>query len=163
MVSDSTKYHQEVSLLCHNLDTLNKQLDDIRVEFNTKILRDKLVEKWKNRLFELNVRYGIHTLLSNIDCLQKEKNLITEVIQSIVDNNCVSVESAKISMDAVSTSEKKYDFKWNVGAFEQDALKSRLKEISKEISKYDEMKDKLNIENSFSLDLTKEEKDILNI
>lgn len=162
--SPSTVYHKEVShLTCIGSADLNGKLDDIRNELNHKLLRKRLVEKWKNKLFELNVRYGIHTVLSNVDLLQQEKTLLSEVRQSNVDNNCVNVNVALRNMNAVSTSERKYDFKWNVAAFEQNDLDERLKIISKEMSRLDELKDKLNIENSFSIELSAEERGILGI
>ncbi len=164
LMPTTATYHKEVNLLYYtDAAQLAAQLNGIRAEFNSKLLKKKLVEKWKNRLFELNIRYGLHSLLSKIELLQQEKTMCTELLQSLIDNNCVTAESAKVSMDAVRTSEKKYDFKWNVGAFEQDVVKSRLQEISKELSNLDEMKDKLNIENSFSIDLTDEERAMLNI
>jgi len=157
-------YHKEVSHLTFtDVADLNSKLANVRNELNRKLLHKRLVEKWKNKLFELNVRYGIHAVLSNIDLLQQEKTLLSEVRQANADNNCVSVNAAIVSMNAVSSSEKKYDFKWNVAAFEQDDLEERLKMISKEISRLDELKDKLNIENSFSIELSAEERDMLGI
>lgn len=162
--SPSAVYHKEVSHLTFtDVADLNSKLANVRNELNRKLLHKRLVEKWKNKLFELNVRYGIHAVLSNIDLLQQEKTLLSEVRQANADNNCVSVNAAIVSMNAVSSSEKKYDFKWNVAAFEQDDLEERLKMISKEISRLDELKDKLNIENSFSIELSAEERDMLGI
>lgn len=162
--SPSAVYHKEVSHLTFtDVADLNSKLTNVRNELNRKLLHKRLVEKWKNKLFELNVRYGIHAVLSNIDLLQQEKTLLSEVRQANADNNCVSVNAAIVSMNAVSSSEKKYDFKWNVAAFEQDDLEERLKMISKEISRLDELKDKLNIENSFSIELSAEERDMLGI
>ena len=162
--SPSTVYHKEVSHLTFtDIADLNSMLANVHNDLNRKLLRKRLVEKWKNKLFELNVRYGIHVVLSNIDLLQQEKTLLSEVRQSNVDNNCVNVNAALLSMNAVRTSEKKYDFKWNVTAFEQNDLDEQLKMISKEISRLDESKDKLNIENSFSIELSAEERDMLGI
>ena len=162
--SPSAVYHKEVSHLTFtDVADLNSKLANVRNELNRKLLHKRLVEKWKNKLFELNVRYGIHAVLSNIDLLQQEKTLLSEVRQANADNNCVSINAAIVSMNAVSSSEKKYDFKWNVAAFEQDDLEERLKMISKEISRLDELKDKLNIENSFSIELSAEERDMLGI
>ncbi len=157
-------YHLEVDVLHFTgVDTLNTQLADMRSVFNGKLLKKRLVERWKNRLFELNIRYGIHTVLGNIDCLQQEKSMVSEALSAISDKRCISVNSLLVSMNAASTSDKKYDFKWNIGAFKQDDLNKRLKDISKELSKFDELKDKLNIENSFSIELLPEEMALLNI
>lgn len=162
--SGSSSYHKEVGLLFYTDETqLNNSLQEIRTNFEERLLKKKLIERWKNKLFELNIHYGIHKVLSNIDILQQEKSMVTEALQATKDNNCITVPSVVVSMNACRDSEKKYDFRWNVGAFEQDELNKRLKEISKEVSKLDELKDKLNIENSFSIDLSTSERALLNI
>lgn len=157
-------FYREMSYL-NSIDNLKASLEQIRKKFNNKLLGKKLMEKWKNKLFELNIRYGIHTVLSTIDLLRHEKNMISEVLQAEADasNNFVDIDVAIAGMDAVHTSERKYDFKWKVSAFNRCDFEKRLKDISKEISKLDELKDRLNFENTFSIELSAEERDMLGI
>jgi len=157
----SCVYHKEVSLLGNY--GIEERLNEVLSAYNDKLTKKKLVEKWKSRLFELNVRYGISKVLSEIELLQQEKNMITEVLEELDNNNCVSLASAKVSMDAVQNSDKKYEFKWNVSPFSRDNLKVQLNEIARKLSNLDDTRDKLNIENSFSIELNDAERRLLNL
>ncbi len=157
-------YHRDVSVLNFNgVDVLNSQLVDIQRAFDGNLLKKKLIERWKNRLFELNIQYGIHKILGDVDCLHHEKSMLTEVLATIIDKQCINVDSLLVSMENVRSSDKKYDFRWNVSSFDKDTINTRLKEISKELSKFDELKDRLNIQNNFSIELTPDERMLLNI
>jgi hypothetical protein len=54
-------------------------------------------------------------------------------------------------MDAVKTSEKKYEFKWEVGVFDEAEVKARVNEINKRLTILDDQKDDLSIKNTFSI------------
>jgi hypothetical protein len=157
---------KEVNLLhFESYEALDTQLATIRAKFLDKLRKTQLIEKIKNRLFELNIQYGINTVLSEIALLKSEKSAISNVIDEIQSKACISSETLKTSVELVKTNaaDKLYSYTWRVNAFHIGQLKDRLEIISKELLRLDELKDKLNIENSFSLELTDEEKAMLNL
>lgn len=155
--TDTKTYSVEISLLSYNPDVVKEQMNEIQEKFNNSLVKKLLVEKWKNRLFELNVRYGIHTVMSDIDRLKEENSVLNDIINEHNTSHAVPMESAIVSMSAVSNNDKKYDFKWQVSPFNINNLKKRVTIINKKISKLEDQRDNLNIQNSFTIELTPKE------
>lgn len=156
------KYYKELSWLS-NLDGFESSLQSVREAFELELTRKRLIEKWKNRLFELNIQYGIHSILSDVELLKLEKSELAEVASSAEESNSIPLESALISMEAVKDVERKFEYKWNVRAFTAESIDQRLKKLSKELSELDDRRDRLNASSTFSIKLTPEEMSILNI
>ena len=155
--STEKTYSIELNLLSYKHDAVSDQLKDIQERFNNVLAKKTLVEKWKNRLFELNVRYGLHAVMSNIDMLKEEKSSLNEILTEHQSSHFIPLEQAVVSMKAVDSIDKKYDFKWQVSPFNVNAIKKRVVDINKKISKLEDERDSLNIQNSFTIELTSKE------
>lgn len=161
--STEKTYSIEINLLSFKHDTTNDQLKDIQEKFNNALAKKTLVEKWKNRLFELNVRYGLHAVMSSIDMLKEEKSSLNEILTEHQSSRFIPLEQAVVSMKAVESIDKKYDFKWQVSPFNVNAIKKRVADINKQISKLEDERDNLNIQNSFSIELTAKEREFADL
>lgn len=151
------QYGLKVKLLTFNeANTVNK-IAEIRSVVNNKITLKNLIERWKNILFALNVKYTLHDILSELDCLNNERSVLIEILNESKDSEYRSLSDIMLSMEATKTSEKRYDFEWYVAAFDSDEIKKRVASIDKQIAALDDKKDRLNIENSFTISLSAEE------
>lgn len=156
-------YGMKVKLLSFNRDAIEAALKDMEKKVSEKLLKKSLVEKWKNRLFELNVRHGVNTILSEIDTLKYEVSTIKEILEEFKTHNYGSLGGVIAGMGSVANYEKRYDLEWNVTTFNANKLRERLAEIEKRLSELDDKKDKINIENAFSIHLTADELKLLNL
>jgi hypothetical protein len=75
-------YRLDISLLTYDTTQTQAQLYEIKTKFDTSLRKRVFIEKWRNRLFELNIRYGLHTILSEIDLLKKERTELKKLYQS---------------------------------------------------------------------------------
>ncbi len=156
-------YYHQINLLNYTgMDNLTKDLAKAQNKIYSHISKQKLIARWKDRIFELNVKYGIHTLLSKIDLLQKEKSILSDIVNSMHSTNWVHVDTAR-NIEKVGTSDKKYDLQWNVAVFDAGSLEEKIRAISAEISELDDLKDRLNAASEFSLDLSKEDFELLSL
>lgn len=148
------KFSIEIDLLSYNAESIKERLKEMQDKFDESLMKSCLVEKWRNRLFELNVRYGIHAVMAEIDLLKEEKSSLTNILNEHQSKYFTTFEIAEKSMNAVMTSDKKYEFKWNVSPFDITKIKNRIAAINKKVGKLEEKRDDLNIQNSFTLELT---------
>lgn len=155
--STGKKYSMEVKVLSFDADTFKEQMNEMREKFNDGLTKKKLIEKWKNRLFALNVRYGIHDIMSDIDILKDERNALNEVVVENNTTHFVSPEQVVSNINTVEKSERKYDLKWDASPFNMSLVKKRIADINKRIGTLEDERDNLNIQNSFSIDLTPKE------
>lgn len=160
---ENTSHGVEVSYLTYNADKMNAQLAEIRKDFDERVAIKALTEKWKCTLFQLNIKYGIHDLLAEIDLLKMERSMLNDILRSNKTHRYQSEAAVIESHASVADYEKRWDMKWSVGAFDSDAVKANIREISCRLSTLDNKKDKLNIENSFTIDLTDDQRHLLNI
>jgi hypothetical protein len=159
----SDNYGIEVGLLMFSENTVNEKLAEIREKHKTTLLKKILVEKWKNRLFVLNIRYGINDILSELEILKQEKTMLNDILDNYKHKNYERLLDVQSSMHSVKDSENKYNFRWQIGAFYVEEIKSRLSNISKRMSSLDDKRDTLNIQNTFSIELTDKEWEYLDI
>lgn len=145
-----------VKLLTFNQDETKNALESFREALDKKLTRKQLIEKMKNRLFELNVHYGIHEILSEIDNLNIEKRELLDILNQYNSSTkkYTSYSNALASIESVKSYDKKYELEWHIAAFDSDELKERLKVIDKCLSSLDDKKDRLNIEKSFTIKLS---------
>lgn len=157
------KYSFQVNLLNYDKGVCATRTNDIEVKFNDDLRKKILIEKWKNRLFELNIKYKIHEILSEIEICKIERNMCDEILAECKSTMLHTMKTLPVSMDAVKSSEKKYDFNWDVTPFDVSAIKLRMSELDRKISKLESKRDDLNIQNTFSLELTQKEKEYANL
>ncbi len=161
--SYNTVYGLETSLLTFDEATATKQLAEIRSSVEEYHTIRILTERWRNRLFEFNVKYGLHYILSEIDLLKKERTELKKIITDYEKSSYITLDSAQISMKAVKDAEKKFEFKWKIGAFDVDKLKERILAINKAVAILDDKKDDINIKNTFSIVLNDAELKLLDV
>jgi hypothetical protein len=161
--SSTNKNGMEIGLLTYDKEKTAQQLAEMRETYEASKLKRELLEKWRNRLFEMNIKYGLHSLLSEIDLLKKERTDINQILSEYHTEHYTPLSQAIVSMDAVKTSEKKYEFKWKVGAFDEAELKKRVSNINKQLAILDNRKDDLNIQNTFSIQLNEQERDLVDL
>lgn len=144
-------------------ELLIARLTAVKATFESALVKQRLIERWKNRLFVLNIQHGINDVLGEIDLLRVEKARVQALLDELERLGAMPLEQAKVSMNATNTSDKKFDFTWNVTGFDKNALGERQKEISRRISFLDDSKDSLNARCNFSIDLSPEERTLLNV
>jgi len=154
-------YSAHTTSLSFDRQIVENEISLIKKEFNEKLVRTRLLERLKNKLFTLNITYGINDILSQISILQKEESLLAEILTSY--KNEVHYDLDKVERLVSYQPDKPSDMKWSVIAFDVGMLTDRRKSIKREILKLDEKKDMLNIQNSFSIELSPEEKELLNL
>jgi hypothetical protein len=152
----------EIGALTSSTDEqIDSQLANMKSTFELTLLKRKLSERWKNRLFTLNIQYGISAVLSDLDLCRNEKDLITKLLRKLAKVRVFTLPEARASMGVVNGSEKKYDFAWNVSSFNKLELEERLRDIQRRVSALDDSKDLLNARNEFSIELTEAERSLL--
>ncbi len=156
-------YSVEISFLTNRQNHVEKDLEQIRSAYNQVKLRKNLIEKIKNRIFVLNIRYGIHELLSEIDLLKHERTCLSDILDEYKRKKCRTLEDIKYTMDILKNDDKKYEYKWCVSAFDADELQDQIKNISKKISQLDDKRDTINISSTFSIDLSSDEYSLLEL
>lgn len=155
--SSSVTHGISINIMNYASADTQRKLNDITSNIRDVMVKRRLLEKFKNRLFTLNVRYNIHDILSEIEVLKAERDMLTNIIKDYDNNNYMTMASAAINIEAIKSSDKKYEFKWNVSAFDLTSLKNQVKTITKRLSVLDEKRDSFNIQNSFTLSLTDDE------
>jgi hypothetical protein len=159
----TTEYGYEIDLLVYERVNDEARLADIKEKFEAKRIKKVLTDKWKNRLFSLNLRYGLHDVLSEIDALKSERTDLLDVIGQHKSNKYITLEAAEVSMKAVDNVTGKYTFKWKISPFDVKSMATRVVEINKQIGKLDDKKDAINISNTFSIDVTPAELKLLEL
>lgn len=152
-----------VSILTFNKEDVTKKIEEKKHEVELSFTKKRLISKWKDKLFALNVHYGIHDILSEMELLNSEKSTLQGLIDEHQSGNYDNLEHVISSMKAVENYDQRYTMNWKVGSFDIENLKSRVLEIEKQLSQLDEKKDRMNIEKSFTIVLTTEEYELLNI
>lgn len=158
-----TKYTIDVSFLTYRQNQTEKILDNIVERFNKNKLLLRLFEKIKNRIFTLNIRYGIHDLLTEIDMLKHEKTELQNILNECNRKTASTLEDVKHTMEVLKNDDKKYEYKWNVIAFNPETLQEQIKVINKKIAVLDDKRDCINISSTFSIELTPEEYSLLEL
>lgn len=156
-------YSTEVNLLTYSYNSTRDMLKEIQENVETKLARSILIEKWKNKLFELNIRYGIHEVMSQIELLKEEKTVFSEILAEYQATRFIGLDQVHTSILAVTSSDKKYEFKWQVSPFDINSIKKKLVTIGKQINKLEAQRDELNIQNSFTVELDPTEREFADL
>jgi hypothetical protein len=145
-------------------DNVEKQHNDVYAMHKRAIIRKQLIEKIKKHIFIENISKGISDIMSEMECLNYESNNLKKVLATIAAANvCSLLQVINDIHDIPANHEKRFDISWNTSTFDVDRCRNRIEEIATRVNELDEQKDKLNINNTFSIKLSNEEKAILNL
>jgi thymidylate synthase len=157
------KYSVKIPYIDYSLSTVQAKIDSIKKEFDQKMLVKKLLETWKCQVFALNIKYGIHEVLSDIDTLTSEKTILEEVLKDITKDGNKTLEQVEKQVSETQSYSNRYDMQFCISAFDEGKIRKRLSEINKTLNYLDEHKDKLNISKSFTITLEKAEADLVGL
>lgn len=157
------KYGLTLTHICYYEPDVQERIEEIRAKHTEETMKRRLISKLKNRLFSLNVHYGINDIMSEIDLLRTEKQKLTEIIEDHEKNNYMQHDVVKSIIKPSSGADYKPELTWHIGAFDINDIKAQVKVLTKRISALDEKRDMANIQNSFSVDLTPEEYTMLDL
>jgi len=158
-----TKYTINLSFLTYKQNQTEKTLDEIVNRFNHNKTLLRLFEKIKNRIFTLNIRYGIHDLLTEVDMLKHEKKELQNILNECNRFTARTLEDVKHTMEVLKNDDKKYEYNWSVIAFNPETIQEQVKAINKKLSVLDNKRDSINISSTFSIELTPEEYELLEL
>lgn len=163
LYKDPTSYGIKITLASYSDADVKSKLDNIKEKFTEETIRRRLVAKLKNRLFSLNVRYGINDIMTEIELLRAERQKLNDIIEDYNKHTYLDYKDLKSKMDLFKNADHKYDLSWEVGAFDIGDFKNQVKALTKRIGVLDEKRDQINIQNSFTIDLTPEEYSMLDL
>lgn len=147
-------------------ENYNKMVNNIREGLTQKIHITQDYKNFKNAVYTLNANCGLSKILTQIDLLNEEKNVYSEIKSQIQSENFMPESKLSdlaliINNDSYHSSDSINNLKMKV--YDLETIDNKLKQIHRSLEELENSRDKINANTTITFEFHQESLDLLGI